>query len=143
MPYYRCRACTLTSYSAAGYSTALACPTCGEPLTDGTTGTFPPAPGLTRRFEAVPESVGAARRALAALALPSDLRRSLALVVSELVTNSVRHAGTPVSLIVSNGGEDVRIEVRDTGPGFEWPQKDRPEPRLGGLGLTVVDALST
>jgi DNA-directed RNA polymerase subunit RPC12/RpoP len=32
MPYYRCLACGLTSYSAAGYSAALACPYCSAAL---------------------------------------------------------------------------------------------------------------
>ena len=142
MPYYRCRLCGVTSYSAAGYSTPSACPTCGEPLVDGTTGTIPPAPELTRRLEPVPESAAEARRALAVVALPEHTRRNLALIVSELVTNAIRHARTPLSLVISNGGEDVRVEVQDTGPGFEWPQsEERPEPE-GGLGLTVVDALS-
>jgi hypothetical protein len=32
MPYYRCPACSVTSYSAASYSTAPACPSCSAPL---------------------------------------------------------------------------------------------------------------
>lgn len=32
MPYYRCAACDLTVYSAAGYSNVAVCPDCGADL---------------------------------------------------------------------------------------------------------------
>ena len=141
MPYYRCGSCGLTSYSAAGYSASVACPTCGAALVDRTSGTLPPAPDLRRSLHPVPEAVAQARRALAVLAIPDPLRKKLALVVSELVTNAVRHAGTPITLVVTDGEEGVRVEVEDAGPGFEWPST-KPHVESGGLGLTVVEALS-
>ena len=141
MPYYRCGSCGVTSYSAAGYSAPVACPTCGAALVDRTSRTLPPAPGLRRSLDAVPEAVGQARRALAVLAIPDQLRKTLALVVSELVTNSIRHAGAPITLVVTDGEDDVRVEVGDTGPCFDWPPA-KPHSGEGGLGLTVVDALS-
>ena len=141
MPYYRCGSCGVTSYSAAGYSAPVACPTCGAALVDRTSGTLPPAPGLRRSLHPVPESVGQARRALAVLAIPDQVRKTLALVVSELVTNAIRHAGTPITLVVTDGEDELRVEVGDAGPGFDWPLTE-PRPETGGLGLTVVDALS-
>jgi anti-sigma regulatory factor (Ser/Thr protein kinase) len=49
------------------------------------------------------------------------------LLVSELVTNSVRHAGTPASdhvqLEVAFDDETLRVQVADSGTGFE------PRPR--------------
>ncbi|HSP71818.1 MAG TPA: MerR family transcriptional regulator [Gaiellaceae bacterium] len=90
----------------------------------------------------------AARRAVEPLAqgLPDDVRFQLRLLVSELVANSVRHAGL-------NGGATVRIrarlepdrvhvEVHDRGR-FDWRD---PEPHVadaeGGRGLPLVAALS-
>jgi anti-sigma regulatory factor (Ser/Thr protein kinase) len=141
VPYYRCGSCGMTSYSAAGYSAPVACPTCGAALVDRTSGTLPPAPGLRRSLHPVPEAVAQARRALAVLAIPDPLRKTLALVVSELVTNSVRHASTPITLVVTDRDDDVRVEVGDDGPCFDWPVAER-QSEGGGLGLTVVDALS-
>src|SRR4051812_18705424 len=34
MPYYRCAACGLVSYSPAAHASALVCPTCSAPLSD-------------------------------------------------------------------------------------------------------------
>ena len=34
MPYYRCSACGVTSYSAASYSAAPTCPSCSAPLAE-------------------------------------------------------------------------------------------------------------
>ena len=141
MPYYRCGDCGVTSYSAAGYSAPVACPTCGAALVDRTSGALPPAPGLRRSLHPVPESVAQARRALAVLAISDPLRRTLALVVSELVTNAVRHAGTPITLVVTDAEDEVRVKVEDNGPCFDWPPAE-PRAGNGGLGLTVVDALS-
>lgn len=141
MPYYRCGSCGVTSYSAAGYSAPVACPTCGAALVDRTSGTLPPAPDLRRSLHPVPGAVAQARRALAVLAIPDPLRKTLALVVSELVTNAVRHAGTPITLVVTDGEEEVRVEVGDAGPGFEWSPKES-HAENGGFGLTVVEALS-
>jgi anti-sigma regulatory factor (Ser/Thr protein kinase) len=85
--------------------------------------------------------VAQARRALAVLAIPDQLRRTLALVVSELVTNAVRHARTPITLVVTDGEDELRVEVGDAGPCFDWPPAE-PHAGDGGLGLTVVEALS-
>ncbi|SEL84780.1 ATP-binding protein [Nonomuraea pusilla] len=62
------------------------------------------------------------------------------LVVSELVTNALRHgAGAPV-LRVECDHDRVRVEVRDTGE--RLPEPREPEPG-SGWGLRVVDMLST
>lgn len=60
------------------------------------------------------------------------------LVVSELVTNSVRHsqsAGIDVTIRSVDGR--IRVEVTDDGPGFT-PDSPRGE----GLGLRLVEKLS-
>jgi len=64
------------------------------------------------------------------------------LLVSELVTNAVIHARTPVDLVVRRVGSALRIEVFDDGHGV-------PEPRYAdlddsaGRGLGLVQALAT
>jgi anti-sigma regulatory factor (Ser/Thr protein kinase) len=68
------------------------------------------------------------------------------LLVSELVTNSVRHAGMAendhVELDVSLAGDTLHVQVGDTGSGFE-PRRRTAEPtRPGGWGLFLVEKLS-
>ena len=71
----------------------------------------------------------------------------LRLLVSELVTNSVRHGGADPTrriAVTLRGREDaVRVEVSDYGPGFapsEVKQRDPMTP--GGLGLVLVEKLA-
>jgi two-component sensor histidine kinase len=70
---------------------------------------------------------------------------SACLVVSELVTNAVLHAGTSCELTVKGpaevDGEVVRIEVADGDPGS--PLSKRYDVEAGsGRGLQLVEALS-
>jgi anti-anti-sigma factor len=69
------------------------------------------------------------------------------LLTSELVTNAVIHPehGThgPVGLQITAYRDRVRVEVSDTGSGFDLGG-ERPRPReTGGHGLVVVDGLSS
>ena len=69
------------------------------------------------------------------------------LVVSELVTNSVRHAGLSpdeqISLTVVISDRSVRGRVCDPGPGFKKPSEPRPRTDLsGGWGLPIVERIS-
>lgn len=71
----------------------------------------------------------------------------LRLLVSEVVTNAVRHAGaaegSQIVLVVEPGPDGVRVEVHDEGPGFTAPAK--PEPRAtgtSGWGLFLVERLA-
>jgi anti-sigma regulatory factor (Ser/Thr protein kinase) len=106
-------------------------------------------PALTVRLTPGPDAAAAARRAL--LHLEPDMNPQLLgevkLLVTELVTNSVRHAGLDTSgdlqLGVSLDGGRLRVEVADDGRGFR--ERERPEPRedrLGGWGLYLVDRIS-
>ena len=95
------------------------------------------------------ESVLAARHCLDRLEghlLPEKLE-DVRLVVSELVTNSVRHAGLSpdeqISLAVVISDGSVRGRVCDPGPGFEKPSEPRPRTDLsGGWGLPIVERIS-
>jgi anti-sigma regulatory factor (Ser/Thr protein kinase) len=68
------------------------------------------------------------------------------LVISELVTNSVRHAGLdasePVQLSVRIEGDRIRVAVRDPGPGFKPPAAPSDPAHVGGWGLVLVDQLA-
>ena len=95
------------------------------------------------------EAVLAARHSLdrfEGLLLPEKLE-DVRLVVSELVTNSVRHAGLSpdeqISLAVVIADGSVRGRVCDPGPGFEKPTEPKPRTDLsGGWGLPIVERIS-
>jgi anti-sigma regulatory factor (Ser/Thr protein kinase) len=91
------------------------------------------APSMARRFST--------RRlrdwGLQALVGPASL------VVSELVTNSVVHAFTPVTLTLSKADTRVQVLVRDHGDGTPEAREDgTPEHTLGGRGLVLVRAVA-
>jgi anti-sigma regulatory factor (Ser/Thr protein kinase) len=63
----------------------------------------------------------------------------VSLVVSELVTNAVRHAASTqkVRVRVKTDNEKIRLEVVDSGPGFA-PTMSRGD----GMGLTIIERLA-
>jgi len=97
-------------------------------------------------FEPTSTAAARAREAVRDLDAAETTRRAVELIVSELVTNSVRHTGASpadrVSLRLRCERAGVRGEVCDPGDGFEWAggEPDLSEP--GGLGLLVVDRLA-
>jgi anti-sigma regulatory factor (Ser/Thr protein kinase) len=109
------------------------------------------APGATHAINRVllPRlgAGAAARREIVALPICQEARAQLALLVSELVNNAVLHADTAaecqVSLKVRLRSGRVRVEVSDSGPGFDAPALLSPDPLAGGgRGLLIVAALS-
>jgi anti-sigma regulatory factor (Ser/Thr protein kinase) len=68
------------------------------------------------------------------------------LVVSELVTNSLRHAGLPAAAAVRVSAalaDDVlRIEVEDGGTSGAVVRREPNRDRGGGFGLNIIDALA-
>jgi anti-sigma regulatory factor (Ser/Thr protein kinase) len=148
MPYHRCPACGLTSYSAAGHSTVSSCPVCAQALTDDSKVVLVPGAkhNLSCSLRARPKAAAEARRAVVGLALPPATRETLELLVSELVTNSILHAGLAVDdtlhLRVDNGGAQVRVAVHDSGIGFTPPAPNASPPGVGGQGLVIAAALS-
>ncbi len=96
-----------------------------------------------------PEVVKAARHTLDRLAdlLPSEKLEDTRLVVSELVSNSILHAGLSpndqISLTVRVSAGSVRGRVCDSGHGFDVLSEPRPQPGLkGGWGLPIVETIS-
>ena len=101
------------------------------------------------RLTPTPEAALAARHSLDQLegALPAEKLEDVRLIVSELVTNSVRHAGLSpdeeISLTVMISHESMRGRVCDPGPGFEKPSEPRPRTDLsGGWGLPILERIS-
>ena len=102
---------------------------------------------LSLRLNPGPEAIPAARQALDGLAglVERPVWEDLRLLVTELVTNGVRHASErgPVGVTVSVGEQRVRVEVSDCGRGFS--PADAPMPRsdgTGGWGLQLVDRVA-
>ena len=105
---------------------------------------------LTHRFKVLsgPHAPRAARHILAGLSwVPPRLLDTAALLLTELVTNSVRHAGAGrhdrIEIFVEWAGGRLRVEVIDGGGGFALPSRPLarfPEP--GGMGLVLVDRLA-
>ena len=104
-------------------------------------------PGGTIDVE-LPSTPAAPARARGALdeiedRVSPERMRDVRLLVSELVTNAVRHAGgEAVRLVVAVTGTLLRIEVHDPGNGFEVkPPSDDPL-RASGWGLVLVEELA-
>ena len=89
------------------------------------------------------EAAGAARRLLLREGLDPDLDHTVCLLTSELVSNSVRHAGLregdKVVLAARLTPDFARIEVRDPGRGFD----PRVRHDVNGFGLRMLDMLSS
>lgn len=86
-----------------------------------------------------------ARRELAGLrpALEGPVLDTTQLLVTELVTNSVRHAGADaVELAVSLEPSRVRVEVANAGTPFRPRSREAVEDPDPGWGLFLVDELS-
>jgi GAF domain-containing protein len=72
-----------------------------------------------------------------------QLADSAVLLVSEVVTNGVRHAGTGLRLTLSRpAAERVRIAVTDWAPGVGVQIRQATREAEGGRGLFLVDHLS-
>jgi anti-sigma regulatory factor (Ser/Thr protein kinase) len=95
-----------------------------------------------------PDSAAEARRALGEVSDHLSPRRleDARLLVSELVTNAIRHAGLDdddlIKLVVVTGEQALRIEVCDPGRGFEPAEPSLDPARRSGWGLYLVRELS-
>ena len=103
---------------------------------------------LERELPASPGAASEARHALDAVAsgLSAGQLRDVRLLVSELVTNAVRHAalgaGDAIQLVVDAADHTLRVEVHDPGGGFV-PAAPEPDPaRPSGWGLYLVAELA-
>jgi anti-sigma regulatory factor (Ser/Thr protein kinase) len=96
-----------------------------------------------RRFPPDPASVAEARRFAVAAARGCHpiVVESLELMISELATNAIRHAGAPFEIRLDRRNAEIRAEVRDAGDGeprLRTPRLEDPH----GRGLRIVDMLA-
>lgn len=96
------------------------------------------APSLARRFLA---QVRCAQH-------DNHNRDDAALVVTELVSNAVRHAGPPFELQVDCGHDELHLQVRDGDPSGLTASNARQDEEAGqdeegGRGLALICALTS
>jgi anti-sigma regulatory factor (Ser/Thr protein kinase) len=108
------------------------------------------APDLDLLVPAAPFAAREARRAVARSRLVDEKQEpTLLLLVTELVSNSIRHAGLEpherIRLRARTGTECAHVEVCDSGRSGRIPAKrgDSDGPlQPGGLGLVLVDEMA-
>ncbi len=105
---------------------------------------------IEMQLEPTPDAASRVRAAVAMAldrTLPSEVVENILMVATELVSNSVMHAGAPPGdriIFRLRARRRVRLEVEDGGRGFGG----RPPPVVdpgrdpGGRGLMIVDLLS-
>ena len=101
-------------------------------------------PARSVTLEPDPLSVRRARRTVAealTAAGRDDLVDTATLLVSELVTNAIRHADSEVEVAVRLLPEALRVEVGDTGQGTPTVVEAAPDAEQG-RGLALVEALA-
>ena len=96
---------------------------------------------------AEPRAAAVARSHVRDLPLDAETLEVVSLLVTELVTNAVRHGrvadGTCISVHLSVVEDDlVRVAVVNDGPTFEPTPRTRDVDTAGGLGLQLVDQLA-
>jgi anti-sigma regulatory factor (Ser/Thr protein kinase) len=105
----------------------------------------PPAPNVAHHFDHDMAASRGARDALVGLVGTGKFADDVRLAASELVANVIRHTSDGGDLLAWDT-DPLRLEVHDTDPRI--PQRlaaARPEALGGGggLGLAIVDSLST
>ncbi|MDP9071818.1 MAG: PAS domain S-box protein [Actinomycetota bacterium] len=99
----------------------------------------------TQRLPPEPTSAGRARRLVADALVTSgheDLVEAATLLVSEVVTNAVLHAGTDIVLRCRTSADLVRVEVADSSP-VRPGLRNYDEEATTGRGLELVDLLAS
>ena len=91
-----------------------------------------------------------ARERVAALngMTPRSVRAVVLLLLTELVTNAVRHGGAssglPVEVVVARSPRGLRVAVTYPGAGFEWRDRERTAVcEASGYGLFLVDRMAS
>jgi anti-sigma regulatory factor (Ser/Thr protein kinase) len=87
-----------------------------------------------------------ARRALAELEgrIDPEVLPDVRLLVSELITNSVKYGGEgPIRLAITAKKDCIRAEIIDQGGGFTPTRRGTDLEKVGGWGLHLVQELTT
>ncbi len=103
---------------------------------------------LELKLRATPDAPRNARHALDRLAadVPQPVLENVRLLVSELVTNCIRHAGiesgASIELKVAPRNKVIRVEVSDPGEGFEPAPVSLSLYSTSGWGLYLVEQIA-
>ncbi|MFL5884594.1 MAG: ATP-binding protein [Thermoleophilaceae bacterium] len=151
MPYVNCPRCGLRTYTAGGRFWLETCPSCGTRLiaSGGRHELRKHAPTVSAKLDPDPKAPSAARHALDRLApsLDAEALDLLQLLVSEVVTNSVKHGSLTrkdeIALDVYVEEESVYVEVHDTGVGFKPGLPDIDPERGSGWGLWLLEQMTS
>ncbi|MEW1750722.1 ATP-binding protein [Streptomyces angustmyceticus] len=107
--------------------------------------TLTASPVLELQLDCRSEAVGPARHLATAFleqlepAVEKDAKEAVILVVSELVTNAVRHAGgTVCALRLRAGPESVVVDVHDSSSALPRPRTPDVTGEGGGFGWSMV-----
>jgi anti-sigma regulatory factor (Ser/Thr protein kinase) len=153
MPFYACPNCGSSSSDSAGPHPTT-CPWCCAKMrveedVPPAARTEGPEPVVRMRLGTDTRTPSAARHALAAVRpkLGESRYRVCELLVSELVTNVVRHSDGDPSAAASDMrirvySDRIRVEVRDDGPGFRRADSEADPDPGSGWGLFLVDELA-
>ncbi|MFL5913119.1 MAG: ATP-binding protein [Gaiellaceae bacterium] len=140
----------MRTYVAGGSTLREACPACGTGLSSPT-GRYEyrrHAPTVSTRIDADAIAPATARRALDRLEprIGEDALDRLQLLISELVSNAVRHGDLPdgdsIALDVYLNGTALYAEVHDRGVGFSPSPPNLDPLRASGWGLWLLDQLT-
>jgi anti-sigma regulatory factor (Ser/Thr protein kinase) len=79
--------------------------------------------------------------------VPGPVRAELLLLLTELVTNAVRHGGAngglPLEVVVARSPRGLRVGVTDPGAGFDWREPESTSSaEESGYGLLLVDRMA-
>jgi anti-sigma regulatory factor (Ser/Thr protein kinase) len=107
------------------------------------------SPRLTLRLQRTVHAPARARAAVMRrcepLGLDAPLAQSLILLVSEVVSNAVRHseadAAAPIELVVRVDDEKIHVSVTDAGNGFV-PRPRDPASTSDGYGLYLLEKVA-
>jgi anti-sigma regulatory factor (Ser/Thr protein kinase) len=96
-----------------------------------------------RAFPGAPESVPTARHFVsnAVADVPKEIADRVALMVSELATNAIRHGGSDFEVLVELTSDELYVEIADTGGGLPTLRRARPLD-ASGRGLHIVESLA-
>ncbi len=103
-------------------------------------------PAVDETINCDPRAPAIARRAVEELAADVDpgVLRDAQLLVSEVVTNSIKHSGSddPIQLRVWERSTGLKVEVADGGFGFAAGETSAPGDGEGGRGLLILATLA-